>query len=94
MLLSTTCTNSTILDPGLVLNHVLFSLEQAVIRIFTPSNVCAMTNLLKAIDLRCPPIMQIHCLSWWPVKFLISSLIPQMAFLLNLIKLVIKCYRR
>ena len=37
-----------------------FSFEQAVIRIFTPSNVCAMTNLVKAIDLRCPPIMQIH----------------------------------
>ena len=49
-----------------------------------------MTNLVKAIDLRCPPIMQIHCLSWSPVKFLISSLITQIVFLLNLIKLVIK----
>ena len=69
-------------------------IEQAVIRIFTPSNVCAMTNLVKAIDLRCPPIMQIHCLSRSPVKFLVSSLITQMVFLLNLIKLVIKRYRR
>ena len=45
---------------GLALNHVLFSFEQAVIRIVTPRNVRAMTNLVKAIDLRCPPIMQIH----------------------------------
>ena len=37
-----------------------FSFEQAVIRIFTPRNVRAMTNLVKAIDLRRPPIMQIH----------------------------------
>ena len=37
-----------------------FSFEQAAIRIFTPSNVCAMTNLVKAIDLRRLPIMQIH----------------------------------
>ena len=78
----------------LVLNHVLFSFEQAVIRIFTPSNVCAMTDLVKAIDLRCPPIMQIHCLSWLPVQFLIFSLITQMVLLLNLIKLVIELYRR
>ena len=42
------------------LNYVLFSFEQAVIRIFTPCNVYAMTNLVKAIDLRCPPIMQIN----------------------------------
>ena len=28
-----------------------------------------MTNLVKAINLRCPPIMQIHCLSWSPVQF-------------------------
>ena len=48
---------------GLILNHVLFSFEQAVICIFTPSNICAMSNLVKAIDLRCRPIMQIHCLS-------------------------------
>ena len=32
-------------------------------------------HLVKAIDLRCPPIMQIHCLSRAPVKFLIFSLI-------------------
>ena len=44
----------------LVLNHVLFSFEQAVIRIFSPSNVCVMTNLVKASDFRCLPIMQIH----------------------------------
>ena len=37
-----------------------FSFKQVVIRIFTPSNVCAITNLVKAIDLRCPPIMQLH----------------------------------
>ena len=54
-----------------------FSFEQAVIGIFTPRNVRAMANLVKAIDLRCPPIMQINslCLSWSPVKFLIFSLI-------------------
>ena len=32
----------------------------AGIRIFTASNVCAMSNLVKAIDLRCRPIMQIY----------------------------------
>ena len=37
-----------------------FLFRTSVIRIFTPSNVCAMTNLVKAIDLRCFPIMQIH----------------------------------
>ena len=45
---------------GLVLNHILFSLEQALIRIFTASNLYAMSNLVKAIDLKCRPIMQIY----------------------------------
>ena len=31
-----------------------------IIRVFTPRNVRAITNLVKAIDLRCPPIIQIH----------------------------------
>ena len=41
---------------------VQFFFEQAVNRIFTPSNVCAMTNLVKAIDLRCRIMIEISVL--------------------------------
>ena len=37
-----------------------FLFRTSRISYFTPRNVRAMTNLVKAIDLRCPPIMQIH----------------------------------
>ena len=56
--------NMTLYDKTIVLNSVLFSFEQAVIHIFTASNNCALSNLVKDIDLRyCPVIEILLCFS-------------------------------